>query len=419
MVKITGKRSFEGKSIGRSNETTPHEQAWAQANKRWIKQLDKEYFPDENDEEGQKMLKKVLKEKKKSGGHNINTVAASSGARAKKNVKRDTKNTLIDTDYSTMIIPMKAHDWEISKPGDLSSVLGKVSKFFENEDFFYAQPKLDGWRAIINISFSGKIVITSNSGKQYPWFVSLRKLLKEWFLIIKKEDLLGCMVDGLDGEMYSKSFINSDGVENDTISTFSIISSICGLTRSNPHELEDQIKYNCFDIVDSSGKYTQEERFEFREQLFRVLPKSCKKRIIKVETRKYESIKKSLKCVSEYEEMGYEGAIFRTSKNYYKCSKRNLEMRKLKNFIDAEYKIIGCKVDKGTSIDNFVWLLIDKKGNKFSAKPTGSVEQREGWYTKKEKYVGKLLTVKFQNYSEDGIPRFPTAKSIRGGVGID
>lgn len=412
--KITRSRIFEGKSIGKKNETTSEEQAWAEANKKWISQLDNEYLPEEDDEEGQKLLKGILKEKKKNGGHNINAISTC-GASSKKKLKRDSAITNIDTSFTLLTIPMKAAPWDIETRGDLLSVLPKVSNYFKKP--FYAQPKLDGWRAAV-ILHRGNIIITSNSGKQYSWFTHLRKLFLEWFNNIEKAGLSECVLDGFDGEMYAHEFVDGNGEKMDPLLRFSTVCSICALRRSQPHPLEDQIQYNCFDLVDKSKKYTQTQRFEFRDQLFSVLPKTTNS-IIKVDTRMYNSIEDAVQCVGEYEKLGYEGAIFRTAKNIYKCGGRSLELRKLKNFIDEEYEIIGCKLDKGVSADNFVWLLKTKDGKKFSAKPGGSEAERIKFYTKRDKYIGKMLTVKFQEYTEDGVPRFPTAKAIRSGVGVD
>jgi len=377
------------------------------------------------------MLKNILEEKNKTGGHNINSVAIS-GATDVKNISRKKKDTFIvekedksddeEVGNNGVIIPMKAHVWEVNEDGE---VLDKVSKYFvkttgkgknaiKEPTNFYVQPKLDGWRAIVNIK-NKKIIMTSNGGKQYPWFSSLRNLFTEWFKNIDKDDLL----DGLDGELYCEKLKDENDVDLDPLLRFSTICSICGISRSKPHKYEDQIQFHCFDLADNSGKLTQVERFEHLNNLFTKLPKNAVNRIIKVETLVISDITQVSELHSHFEKIGYEGIILRTFDLQYKVGKRSQELRKFKNFQDDEYEIVGCKVDKGVENEQFVWVLQTKEGERFNAKPKGNKEQKLKWYKNKDKYIGKKMTVKFQELSENGVPRFPVAKYFRSDVGVD
>lgn len=431
--KIENERTFEGKSIGKKNEKSSSEQAWIEANKEWVKHLDKAYLPAKDDKTGLKMVKNILEEKSKTGGHNINSVAISGAtdikktSRKKKDTciveKEDDSNEECESLSNGVIIPMKAHVWEVNEDGE---VLDKVSKYFmkttgkgknmiKESTNFYAQPKLDGWRAIVKIQKNGKIIMTSNGGKQYPWFSSLRKLFKEWLNDINKDDLL----DGLDGELYCGKINDENGIELDPLLRFSTICSICGILRSEPHKYEDQIQFHCFDLADNSGKLTQVERFDHLNNLFAKLPQSCVDRIIKVETLVVSDITQVTELHEHFEKMGYEGIILRTFGLQYKVGKRSQEIRKFKNFQDDEYEIVGCKVDKGVENEQFVWVLQTKEGETFNAKPLGSKHQKLKWYKNREKYIGLYMTVKFQELNENGIPRFAIGKHFRSGQGTD
>jgi DNA ligase-1 len=424
---IKNERSFEGKSIGKKNETSSDEQAWAEAHKEWISHIDKGYLPNDYDEKGQKLLLNINVEKKKTGGRNINSVAVS-GARAKKTITRDTNNTciienLVETEN---IIPMKAQVWELNDSTDPYSVKQKVSKYFlknigkgkfEPTDF-YIQPKLDGYRARVMIQKKGSlynITMTSNSGKQYPWFSSLRKLFIKWLSPLDFDNI----IDGLDGELYCKNFINIDGSPIDALSRFSTIQSICGLSRSNPHELEDQIQFHCFDLIDKSGKFTQVQRFQKLNNLFTFFPEEAKDRIIRVETLVLKNISQIPDNHNKYIDMGYEGIIIRSFGLMYKTGKRSCELRKFKDFIDEEYEIVGCSLDKGVSKEHFVWVLKNEEETEFNAKPTGNKEEKLKWYENRKKYIGLFMTIKYQELTEDGIPRFGVAKGLRSGKGCD
>jgi len=401
---VESDRTFEGKSIGKKNETTPEEQAWAEANKYWVKQLDKEYLPKKKDEKGQKMLKEVTKTQKETGGHNINAVAAN-GGRSKKVVKRNKSSTNM-VDGVDKVIPMKAQVWELKDEGDPYSVLPKISKYFGEP--FYAQPKLDGWRARIT-RHNNEIVISSNSGKQYPWFTSLRSMVKEWFDCVEDEDLL----DGLDGELYAEKLYEKDGTYIEEEKRFQTISSINGLSRSKPHEIEDQMQFHCFDLMDVSGELTQKQRFKHLKRLFKKLPEKCSQHIIKVETVKLDDVSEVPDFHDKIAKLGYEGVVLRSSDMTYMVVKRNIRMRKYKNFIDAEYKVVKAVVDKGVEKHYFSWVCVTDNGEKFRATPMGTHEEKLDMYENRGDYYGRLLTVKFQEYSEDGVPRFPIAKYFR------
>jgi DNA ligase-1 len=46
-------------------------------------------------------------------------------------------------------------------------------------------------------------------------------------------------------------------------------------------------------------------------------------------------------------------------------------------------------------------------------RPRGTREKRAEWWENREQYIGSKLTVRFQNLTADGIPRFPVGIAIR------
>lgn len=392
---IHWERTFEGKNIGKVNETSPEEQAILEAERTWTKQLDKKYKPE--CEEGMKLYNKVMKSKEKSSGHNINASSQIRGGKGK-NVKRQT--SLATDKVNVNIIPMKAQTWEVHE--GTTTPLDKVIKYFDFDKGVYIQWKLDGFRCVVRLQ-NNDIVLTTNAGKQYPWFKSLREELKRF---IKGKDYL----DGLDGEIYNHTLVNENGKEYNQEQRFSMIQGISSISRTEPHQLEDQICFYVFDLVDLSGKYTQKERFDKLNKLFKGFKSD---RIIMTKT---EIINKPLEIVKKHDQYaneGYEGIIIRSLDLKYKVKYRSLSMRKYKYFIDEEYVIVDVTKDKGVAKEYFVWVCMNDKGKKFKAKPMGTSEEREYWYDNHKKFIGKLLTVKFQEYTEEGVPRFPVAKGFR------
>jgi len=403
--KVPFKRTFEGKNIGKANETTPEEQAVLEAERSWTKQLEKHYKP--KCKEGKKMYEKVMKNKEKSGGRNINAAAQIRGEKGK-NVKR--KESLLVDHVDHNIIPMKAQEWEVEE--GTTTPLPKVLKHFNFDKGVYTQWKLDGFRCVARLQSGGDVVLTTNSGKQYPWFSSLRKSIKG-FLGGKN------YLSGLDGEVYCHHLNDVDGKEFRVEQRFSMIQGICGVGRTEPHPLEDQMCLYVFDLIDLSGEHDQRSRFKILRNLFKENERQGHDgRIIRVKTDTISYPEELVGKHNEYLHDGYEGIIIRDRNLMYKHKYRALCMRKWKYFINEEYEVIGVNKNSGVDKEHFVWRCKTDNGEKFKARPTGTIEERKYYYDNYKKYVGKLLTVQFQEFSEANIPRFPVAKGFREAADI-
>ena len=113
---------------------------------------------------------------------------------------------------------------------------------------------------------------------------------------------------------------------------------------------------------------------------------------------------------------GYEGGIIRILGVPYKQgAKSKSTMLKFKFFQDEEFEIVGFDDGDTPSSKGLIkFICWSPKGNTtFTVKPNGTDEQRREWYREGEKFIGSDLTVEFEEYSKDGIPKKPTGKSIR------
>ena len=71
-------------------------------------------------------------------------------------------------------------------------------------------------------------------------------------------------------------------------------------------------------------------------------------------------------------------------------------------------------VKEGTGREKGTAIWICKTGEQhFSVKPEGTLEKRREYLVEKEKYIGKQLTVRFQNLTAIGVPRFPVGVVVR------
>lgn len=391
--KQTRKKSFQGVNKGKKNETSAEEQAEISMRRLWISQLDKNYIPKCKD--GKEMYSRVMEEKTRNGGNN-RTASEKMNTPSSPKISKDSK-------IKNGIIPMKASQWIDKKTG---KVPPRTLKYFDFEKGVYVQWKLDGFRCIASLQDNGEVILTTNSGKQYPHLTNLREEIK----VFLKGGLEGC--DALDGELYAHQLISQNGEVTSRDSRFSNIQSICTQGRVSPHPLEDQICLYVFDLVDDSGSFDQKERIRILESLFKRAGTSTP-HIKKVETQIVNSIEDVTIWHDRFSLQGFEGIIIRDSSLKYRPKHRALKMRKCKYFQDEEYIVVDTYLNSGVQKEDFVWVCESSDGKRFKAKPEGTREEKWRWYDNRDNFIGRRLTVVFQEYSSDGIPRFPIGKCFR------
>ena len=88
-------------------------------------------------------------------------------------------------------------------------------------------------------------------------------------------------------------------------------------------------------------------------------------------------------------------------------------MQKYKEFHEEEYPIVGFDQGDGRDKGTVIWKCQTKEGRVFSVRPRGTHEYRNDLFKNGKLYVGKQLTVIFQELSELNVPRFPVGKAIR------
>ncbi len=108
----------------------------------------------------------------------------------------------------------------------------------------------------------------------------------------------------------------------------------------------------------------------------------------------------------------YEGTMVRND-GPYEEGRRSRHLQKLKTWKDGEYVIIGSFEGRGKDAGTVgAFECKADNGKPFKARLKATYERRTELFGKND-FVGKLLTVKYQNLTADGIPRFPIGKAIR------
>lgn len=244
----------------------------------------------------------------------------------------------------------------------------------------YVQPKLDGVRCLAKKTDDNTIKYYSRMGKE---FTTLEHLTEDLLCIMKTGDVL-------DGEIYSHDI------------TFQEMIRLVKKLRPESKTLE----YHVFDLVDTQAS--------FDERIGKLSVTVMVTSLVKyVETKKINDGKSVKEMHDKYLADGYEGLMLRNIEGKYALNKRSSDLQKYKVFQDEEYEIVGGKPSTGTEEGCVIFDVKLEDGRTFSVRPRGSFELRKEWMDNIDKLIGKKLTVRFQEKSEKGVPRFPVGISIR------
>ena len=137
--------------------------------------------------------------------------------------------------------------------------------------------------------------------------------------------------------------------------------------------------------------------------------------VILVRTEKVAALSDFRRLFSEFVEAGYEGIMLRNGAGVYRANYRSNDLQKYKEFMEDEYRIIDFKEGDGRDAGAVIWVCETADGKEFTVRPRGTMEQRRVWFNDGESYIGKNLTVVYQELTEDGKPRFPVGKAVRCG----
>ncbi len=369
----------EGKNIGRSNATTPLQQAEAEAEALWIKQKKKGY---------------------------VETIEAAQAGEV---------DASIEGGRLPMLAPNKSY------PND-----NELQKRIKYPCYF--QPKLDGMRCIAIIE-EGVATMWSRTRKRIHTVPHIIEALEARFRP-------GAGRVELDGELYNHDY--KDRFED-----------LLSLLRGDAPDAEGEYLnaqfhvYDCpeADITTCAGNNIGEvvvkttDSFEDRnaaiDDLLDGLDPTCP--IKRVKTVIAENLVALDALFVEAEENGYEGGMARNKdESPYDGGKRSKNLQKMKNFIDAEFEIIGAEDGRGKdegSVAKFVCITVPgtypevahgpqppaagTEPQEFRCRLKATYKRRQELLQKPEQWRGKKLTIRFKRWTADGVPYIPIGQGIR------
>jgi DNA ligase-1 len=245
----------------------------------------------------------------------------------------------------------------------------------------YVQPKLDGVRCI-----ASNRGLFSRNRKPFPHCEHIQQeIISLW-----GDDILW-----LDGELYSETL----GFQE-----------IVGLVKKETLTANDQekihhIHYYIYDVILKSA-----ESFEHRLAVLRDRVMGTYLHIVSTEL--CEGANQIKEKHDIYVSQGYEGLMLRNRHSPYQYN-RSVHLQKYKEFQEEEYEIVGFTSGQGLEEGCILWICQTTDKKTFQCRPRGTREDRQEWMTRGTSFVGKKLTVRFQELTEDGLPRFPVGISIR------
>ena len=259
----------------------------------------------------------------------------------------------------------------------------------------FVQRKYDGIRSLSHMK-DETVVMESRKGLLFSNFDNIKEEL---------EILFGYMTNlYFDGELYTDllPFENINGATRITE----------GKATKKDLENINKIEYHIYDVYSPDApEMTFEKRMEILNCLDLMLNATDCIKIVR--TDKADNIKDIKRLHDLYVQEGFEGVMVRDPIGTYEIDKRSKYLQKYKEFMEEEFVIVGYHDGEGLDKGLIIWDLETAEGKTFSAKPKGTHEYRRELFDNAEEYIGMKLTVIFQEYSTDGIPRFPVGKDLR------
>lgn len=317
-------KTCKSKNIGKSNETTPEEQASNEVNSLIKDKLTEGYF-----------------------------------------------KSIEECNTAIVILPMLAKNYH-----------DEVHKINWNYPV-YIQPKLDGMRCLAHIKKNGDVDLISRDGKIIQNMMHIKNELTSI-----KQDII------LDGELYCHGLSFQENMKL--------------IKKYRPNETE-KIKFHIYDIVNDKC-FTERNPKQYT---------NGKTHLIEVPTIPLTDVESIIVYNSNFIAEGYEGSIIRHGNSPYKTNGRSDSVLKYKDFQDIVAEIID--VEPGEQRPEWGVPVLKYYNQKmsgivefiFRAGTRLSHEDRKDLLKNKHEYIGQKAEIRFFEYSDDGIPRFPVMVGIR------
>lgn len=361
----------EGKNLGKKNATTPFQQAVVEARALWNKKVSAGYKELDSVTSSVPTVATVATDAADGGAGTTSTPVVNASSVAE-SVSKD-RSAIIDVQIP---LPMLAEKFQQR---------GHVITFP-----CFIQPKFDGTRTVGICGLESDTCLYSRNRKVYPHLEHIKAVLKKL-----PKGLI------LDGELYTREIH---------------FQKIVGLVKKKTLTKDDLanhalIQLHIYDIVDLTKTF--EERFAILQDLFKKGFEGAGTVLHLCVTEELKSAEGLQAKHDEYVAQGYEGIMLRNKAGKYAVGHRSSDLQKFKMFLDDEYKIVGFFEGEGREAGAVIWECETADGKRFRCRPEGTLGERQELFRNGGKAIGKELSVRYQELTEDKIPRFPIGLAIR------
>lgn len=276
---------------------------------------------------------------------------------------------------------------ELSSSDDV--ILPMLAKDFTKEqkkvdwDNCYIQPKLDWMRALIKIK-DWLPTIWSRQWKEITTVPHIISSLTYW-----TEEFDVCDIT-LDWELYAHWFTFQENMEM--------------VKKFRPWITDKFIKFHMYDRVASipfKNRFLLDEQIQWFDSNISIVHTYWIRSIEELKGRHALNI-----------EDGYEGSIVRWGNEWYKANWRSSNLLKYKDFLDITATIIDVEPSDARPLQ---WVLVCAlpTWEKFKSNLKFSHKEREEILSNKDKYIWQTAEIRFFEYTDGWLPRFPVCVGFR------
>lgn len=323
----------EGKNIGRSNETTPEQQALAEATAKWEGKIKKGYVED--------VARAEAGEKDIDGGYDCSLA-----------------HKFADHGHKIIYKP-----------------------------FAFTQPKLNGHRCLATIK----------DGIAKLWSRTRKPIKSCPHIVAELQKLYPTGYHEKDGELYNHAYKDN----------FEELASL--IRQEVPAANCTEVQYHIYDSPSKDG-------FSDRIALLQKELSQPNPYIKLVDTIKVSNEDDMMTAFESFLKQGYEGGMARNAAGGYQ-GKRSYDLQKIKEFQDAEFKIVGIEEGRGSYAGCGIFICHSPTApageDTFSVKMRGPKERLQDFLSTPSLWQGKELVVKYQYISKYGIPIFPVGERFK------
>ncbi len=257
----------------------------------------------------------------------------------------------------------------------------------------YTQPKLNGHRCLATI----------DNGVAKLWSRTRKPITSCPHIVEELQRIFSTGYHEIDGELYNHAYKDN----------FEELASL--IRQETPAANCTEVQYHVYDKPSKDGFAKRYETLYGNIHGYELVNGMCNY-VIKTNTISVKDDDAMMIAFEHFLKQGYEGGMARNADGEYQ-GKRSYNLQKIKEFQDAEFKIVGIEEGRGGYAGCGIFIChsptAPKGEDTFSVKMRGPKERLQDFLSNPSLWQGKELVVKYQYISKYGIPIFPVGERFK------